>query len=1093
MKTKHVLSVLVILLLTTFTCIAQDATYKKPSQNIIPFGKKLPPPDLSKYQRKSFPGMVRPDANIALMRIKDFSANDIKKDPAAFKQMIMQRRNMHSSIAKFNTAPSINSEITDAGQPDFQLTKDINALSESFPSNTSDLYFHQSFAVLNNVVYFAADDGIHGSELWRSDGTATGTYMIKDIEPGIETSSPYNITALNGKLYFSAYSSAYGFEPWTSDGTENGTQMLTDIIPGASGSDASQFVCMGNVVYFVADSDTFFWAELWQTDGTTAGTKLVKNIGAISSTGGAEITQLTVVNNQLFFTFLNLEPFSWQLWRSNGADEGTYQVATRVLFAFVPAQLTGYNNQLYFSADDGNGRKLWVSDGTDEGTMQMPHTNNVYIEADYFGITFPILDNVLYVPGSTSSKGDALYKYNALNNHGLVKVKDLTTEADPDLIVPSQMIVVNHTLYFKVTNYNDGVHDELWSSGGERTSTQMINKLSPGEFIGELHNGNGMLYFTKHDKTFGTELWQLFNTSFGKFSAIQSNVFSGATSSDPNFLTSFKGKLIFAATSEKGTELFMTNNLSFGSTLVKDINTATTSGSFAGRFSGFITLLGPDAIFDAYERVHGDEVYRSDGTNSGTHLIHDILRGELSSGPALFSAKNNKAYFIALSNDTSFCIYETNGTNSGLKKVTPDYVYYYYGLVDYQVSSNGFVFYVLFNDVTAGYELWRSDGTAAGNIMLSSYVYYPDYLNVTNDLAFFVAGDDAHGYELWKSDGSIAGTKMVADINPGINSSAPGGLFVYKNEVYFGAFDGRDHAFWKSDGTKAGTIKLKNIDPWWGGDVTETAQFFCTSNNVLYFSAVDYSNDKGTELWKSNGTAAGTRVIKDINPSDNSLTVGPYDLTDVNGTVFFTADDGVNGRELWKSNGTAGSTKLVKDITPGADGSFFNSLVSYAGKLYFLNNNVLWSSNGTKNGTKPVNNAVIKDVDVSNIISTGDKLFLGGYTQKYGTELYSGTVNNNTGDFAVARVSGDDAVKTNIPLNATVYPNPAVANSVLQVTGNTKNISVSITDMRGKKLWQTTNNNATIVNLPLEKLAAGSYIITVTNGAESKTIKVVKQ
>jgi ELWxxDGT repeat protein len=1091
MKTKPVLSLFVMLLLTTCTCIAQDAMNKKPSQSIIRFGEKLPPPDLSKYQRISLPGTVRAGTGNAIIPIKDLNANTIKKDPAAFKQLILQRRNMPASSPNVNTIPAMTTDDAGTEQSDFHLTKDINALSESFPSDYLDLYFHQSFAILDGVVYFAANDGIHGDELWRSDGTAAGTYMVKDIEPGLAGSNLYNITALNGELYFSAFTSQYGWEPWISNGTESGTQVLKDIVPGPSGSDASEFMSMGNTVYFAADAGTYIWGELWQTDGTAKGTKLVKDLGDRGQ-GGDGITQLTAVNNQLFFTFFSYGASSWQLWRSDGTNKGTYRVATNALFPNdPPAQLTAYANQLYFSADEGSGRRLWVSDGTDEGTKQAPRANNIYIEADDFGINFPVMDNVLYAPGFTSAKGDALYKFDASNSDGLVKVKDLTTATEPDVIVPSQMAVVNHTLYFKVTNDNGGVHDELWSSGGDKTSTGIVTSFNPGETINELYNGNGMLYFTKYDIVFGNELWQVFDTFFGKFPVIQSDVFTGATSSNPNFLTSYQGRVIFAATSKKGTELFITNPIGFGATLVKDINTTSTSSSYAGTSSVRITPLGPGVIFDAYENVHGDELYRSDGTDSGTRLINDILPGEFSSSPFLFSSKKNKAYFTANSTDTSFSIYGTNGTKSGLEKLTPDYSNPYI-LMDYQVSSTGFIFYVLYNYISNIYELWRSDGTAGGNIKLSSAVYSGDFLNVANDLAFFVAGDAAHGYELWESDGSIAGTKMVKDINPGAGSSEPGGLFVYKNEVYFGAFDGINHAFWKSDGTKAGTVELKNIDPWWGFDVIQTKSFFCISNNILYFSAINYSNGKGTELWKTDGTAKGTQVIKDINPFDDSVAVGPYELTDVNGTLFFTANDGINGRELWKSDGTGGGTKLVKDITPGPDGSSLYSLVSYVGRLFFINNGVLWSSDGTVNGTRAVSNAFIQQVDVANITVGRDQLFIGGYTQKYGTELYAGTV-TETGNFAVTQVSGDDAVKTNTSFGATVYPNPVVSNSVLQLTGKVKNISVSITDMSGRKLWQVVNSDATTVNLPLEKLAAGNYIVAVTNGVENKTIKVVKQ
>src|SRR5262245_62031164 len=86
-------------------------------------------------------------------------------------------------------------------------------------------------------------------------------------------------------------------------------------------------------------------------------------------------------------------------------------------------------------------------------------------------------------------------------------------------------------------------------------------------------------------------------------------------------------------------------------------------------------------------------------------------------------------------------------------------------------------------------------------------------------------------------------------------------------------------------------------------------------NGTLFFAADDGVN--GQELWKSDGTAAGTIMVKDIRPGANGSF--PENLTAVGNTLFFAADDGVNGTELWKSDGTAAGTILVKDINPGSD------------------------------------------------------------------------------------------------------------------------------------------------------------------------------
>ena len=100
---------------------------------------------------------------------------------------------------------------------------------------------------------------------------------------------------------------------------------------------------------------------------------------------------------------------------------------------------------------------------------------------------------------------------------------------------------------------------------------------------------------------------------------------------------------------------------------------------------------------------------------------------------------------------------------------------------------------------------------------------------------------------------------------------------------------------------------VKDIDP--GPDGSDPTHL-TNVNGTLYFEANDGTH--GVELWKSDGTAAGTVMVKDIDPGADSSV--PSDLTNVNGTLYFTADDGAHGFELWKSDGTAAGTVMVKDI-----------------------------------------------------------------------------------------------------------------------------------------------------------------------------------
>jgi ELWxxDGT repeat protein len=215
--------------------------------------------------------------------------------------------------------------------------------------------------------------------------------------------------------------------------------------------------------------------------------------------------------------------------------------------------------------------------------------------------------------------------------------------------------------------------------------------------------------------------------------------------------------------------------------------------------------------------------------------------------------------------------------------------------------------------------------------------------NIGSEL-FFTAQQDSSGDELWKTDGTTAGTVLVKDINPGAASSNPTDLVNVGNVIFFAANDGTDGTeLWKTDGTAAGTVMVKDIVP---GSGSSNPTNLTNINGTLFFSATDASGN--ASLWKSDGTAAGTVEL---------AAVGASDLTNVNGTLFFVGSDAAHGIELWKSDASAAGTVLVDDINPGAASSYPAYLTAVGSELFFSIDSGpdglpgMWKTDGTAAGT----------------------------------------------------------------------------------------------------------------------------------------------
>lgn len=243
------------------------------------------------------------------------------------------------------------------------------------------------------------------------------------------------------------------------------------------------------------------------------------------------------------------------------------------------------------------------------------------------------------------------------------------------------------------------------------------------------------------------------------------------------------------------------------------------------------------------------------------------------------------------------------------------------------------------NDGVTGNELWITDGTAAGTMLLKDINddpsfragnSNPDQFIEYNGLVYFRAQSPGSGTELWVTDGTEAGTQQVAEIQPGDDNGNPFDFIVYRGLLYFTANDGTTGSeLWSSDGTAAGTQLVVDIAP---GSTSSNPNFKTFYRGALVFSADDGTN--GVEPWISfDGTAAGTNLLLDINPMGRST---PRDFHVRGPNLFFSADDGTAGRELWvTTNGTAAGTFLLSDLNAGPGDSSPSQFFDVGPFLYY--------------------------------------------------------------------------------------------------------------------------------------------------------------
>lgn len=391
-------------------------------------------------------------------------------------------------------------------------------------------------------------------------------------------------------------------------------------------------------------------------------------------------------------------------------------------------------------------------------------------------------------------------------------------------------------------------------------------------------------------------------------------------------------------------------------------------------------VLNGKLYFAGKTAAEGIELWVTDGTPGGTSMVKNINTGAADSEPKYgFVVYNSNIYFTANDGTTGRELWKSDGTGPGTVRVKDintgaEDAFGGFLIPNYKVINN----FLVFTAITAddGDELWRTDGTETGTIQLKDINTFPQMGSSISSFTeygtnlIFTASDFLND-AIWKTDGTAGGTELVKDINP---EDFPFTIFPpffnFNDEIYFAGDDGTHGVeLWKTNGTDVGTVLVKDIDPGFDGGGTPNnginfsgLNFAVKNNSKFFFSATTAA--QGSEIWESDGTGAGTVLLKDIaaGPTSSDIFILPDYFTNglfQGNKFFFVANTPAKGYEYYVSDGTAGGTTILKDINPDAGNGFdvINLSYFYTGsKFYFVANNGTngtepWQTDGTTSGT----------------------------------------------------------------------------------------------------------------------------------------------
>ncbi len=829
------------------------------------------------------------------------------------------------------------------------LLKDINnAISSSNPRGMTNGN--------NNTVFFSANDGVHGRELWKTGGTEASTVLVKDINPNGDA-NPANFCNVNGTVFFTANDAQQATELWKTDGTASGTKFVASILLGGASSSFTQLTACNGKLFFRGYQPVvppvgppYVDLKLFVSDGTTAGTKVLGTTLSMPQ-------NLKAVGNTLFLSGISPGVTNGnQLIKTDGVTVWalkSFQFANETAND-LPANFTNVNGTLYFSAKNStaNGRQIWKSDGTTAGTSPMTNTQYGYKVSEMTHVNGKVFFSGVQATPIGNTLGDQVFRLNGLNNVTQISASEA-----------ANLTAVNGALVYSEASHLGAFLSRVTVNAATGSTLQSFSNTG---YPSNLTVAGTNLFFVAGNTATGRELWKFNAAGVGM---VQDFV-AGGVDAGISDLCAFGSDVLFASNGLGGNELRRGTTSSI--TTVRNIGRA---GSFPSEF----VKMGNMTFFAADNGISGRELWKTDGF-ANTVQVADIIPGVPGSSPSnlivVTAGNGDQTLFFVAKDPTKgrelFKLENTAGAvptrisdiipnagNAGIGNMTNvngvlhftassslpalgDQIYKV-NTTRTQVAPAGGTVQFANNLVAMGSTLFFTQSPVAGpqlsklvagNALASLVKNFPliaggenpipQKLTVVGTRLFFTAADASRGRELWMTNAGATNASPISDIIAGPTGSSIGNLVNFNGVLHFTAANPGLATGARIYKTNAGLSGIEQT-----GGIQSSADNLVVAGTRLFFTQI---SQPGATLHKlENGftsPALKTFAVQDM----------PQQITAAGSKVFFTAATANAGRELWKSDGTVAGTVQVSDIRPGVGNANILEIRLCAQDLFFSAN-----------------------------------------------------------------------------------------------------------------------------------------------------------